>query len=106
MPLIVYASLDLLKADAEARAKETISVDLSNILSTDLAEQVETVRTHQKDPVSIYLGYLDPVYMISPYHETILRRSIQSCKLILTTSDPTALSLCWKNGIDYLHIVL
>lgn len=106
MPLIVYASLDLLKADAEARAKETIDVDLSNIVPSDIAGHVETVRTHQKNTISIYLGYLDPIYMISQYHETVLRRSIQSCNVILTTSDPTALSLCWKNGIDYLHIVL
>ena len=105
MPLIVYASQDVIKADGEAR-KEPIDVDLSSISSSDIAERVETIRTHQRIHTKIYIGFLDPLFMISPYHETILRRGIGDCTVIVTTSDPTALSLFWKNGTTHLHIVL
>ena len=106
MPLIVYATLDLVKGDALLRSQETDFIDLSNIACENLAEQLETIRTHQKGTPTVYVGFLDPVFMLSPYHETILRRSIGSCRILLLTSDPGTLSLSWKNGIDSLHIVL
>jgi hypothetical protein len=106
MPLIVYASLDLPKAVQMVQEKETGFIDLSKCPSGELAEQTETIRTHQKEQTSIYLGFLDPLFMMTPYHETILRRSIQSCRVVFVCSDPTALSFCWKNGIEELHLVL
>ena len=106
MPLIVYASLDIPKAVQMVQEKETGFIDLSKIPSSELAEQTETIRTHQKEQTSIYLGFLDPLFMLTPYHETILRRSIQSCRVVLVCSDPTALSFFWKNGIEELHLVL
>lgn len=106
MPLIVYASLDIPKAVQKVQEQETGYIDLSKLPSSDLAEQTETIRKHQKEKTSIYLGFLDPLFMMTPYHETILRRSIQSCRVVLVCSDPTALSFCWKNGIEELHLVL
>ena len=106
MPLIVYASLDIPKAVQMVQERESGFIDLSKLPSADLADQTETIRTHQKGQTSIYLGFLDPLFMLTPYHETILRRSIQSCRVVLVCSDPTALSFCWKNGIEELHLVL
>lgn len=107
MTLTVYASLDLPKADLEARSSlPKDCIDLSKLHSKEVADQSEIVRKHQKSPTTIYLGYIDPIYMLSPYHETILRRSIVDCNVVIVVSDPTALSLYWKNGIDNLHIVL
>ncbi len=105
MPLIVYASLDLPAADAVIRANESSYVDLSKIPSASLAEQAEVVRTHQTSVTTIYLGFLDPLSMLTPHHETILRRAVESCRVILLTSDPGALSLFWKNGISEMYIV-
>jgi hypothetical protein len=106
MPLVVYATPDLLKGDAEIRTRETNMIDISSIPSADLVEHVETIRTHQKIQTTIYLGFLDPIWMLSPYHETLLRRAIRECRLILLTSDPTLLSFSWKNGLDSLILVL
>jgi len=106
MPLIVYATLDLVKGDTLLRSQETDFIDLSNVTSENLAEQLETIRTHQKGTPTVYIGFLDPVFMLSPYHETILRRSIATCRVLLLTSDPGTLNLSWKNGIDLLHLVL
>ena len=104
MPLIVYASLDLLAADAAIRKTESSKwIDLSALPSSKLAESAETVRTHQTSMTTIYLGFLDPLVMLTPHHETLLRRAIDSCRVILLTSDPGALSLFWKNGISDLH---
>jgi hypothetical protein len=106
MPLIVHASLDLLSADAAIRARERDWIDLSNSPSNRLAEQADTVRTHQTSMTTIYLGFLDPLFMLSPQHETLLRKVITACRVILLTSDPGALSLFWKNGLSelYLHM--
>lgn len=104
MPLLVYASLDLLAADAAIRAKERNVIDLSNTPSARLAEQANTVRTHQTSMTTIYLGFLDPLFMLTPHHETLLRKVIDACRVILLTSDPGALSLFWKNGISELHL--
>lgn len=105
MPAIVYASLDLPKAVQMIRETEKDFIDLSKLPSDQLADQVETIRTHQTEPKTVFLGYVDPLYMLSPYHETILRRGIAECRIILVCSDPTALSFCWKNGIAELHCV-
>ena len=106
MPLLVYASLDLLRADAAIRATETSYLDFSTLPSSRIAEHAETVRTHQTSMTTLYLGFLDPLMMLTPHHETLLRRAIASCRVILLTSDPGALSLFWKNGISELHLTL
>ena len=105
MPAIVYASLDVLKAVQAVRDKERDFIDLSKVSSDQLAEQVETIRTHQTEPKTVFIGYIDPLYMLSPYHETILRRGLTDCRIVFVCSDPTALSFCWKNGITELHCI-
>lgn len=105
MPLIVVASTDLLRADAYVRATERDFVDFSSLPSAKLAEQAEQVRLHQTQETTLYLGFLDPVLMLSPYHETILRRAINTCRVVIVTSNPSTLSLFWKNGLSHLHIL-
>lgn len=105
MPLIVVASLDVLGADAYVRKTESDFIDFSNLPSSKLAEQAEQVRLHQTKQTTLYLGFVDPVFMLTPHHETMLRRAINACRVVLVTSDPATLSLCWKNGITHLHIL-
>jgi hypothetical protein len=106
MPLLVYASLDLLAADAAIRSKESDFLDFSSLPSSKLAETLETVRTHQPSSTTIYLGFVDPLVMLDPHHETSMRKTIATCRVLVVTSDPGALSLGWKNGISELHLVL
>jgi len=106
MPLVVYASLDLLRTDAAIRATESSYIDFSSLPSSRLADQAETVRTHQTSMTTLYLGFVDPLLMLTPHHETLLRKAIEACRVILLTSDPGALSLFWKNGISELHVSL
>jgi hypothetical protein len=105
MPLIVVASTDLIRADAFVRASESQFIDFANLVPSKLAEQAEQVRLHQTSMTTLYLGFLDPVWMLTPHHETILRRAIRACRVVLVTSDPGTLSLFWKNGLTHLHIL-
>jgi hypothetical protein len=104
MPLIVHASLDLIAADTVIRSQEQDFIDLSNIPSNRLAEQADVVRRHQTSIKTIYLGFLDPLFMLTPHHETLLRKVIDACRVILLTSDPGSLTLFWKNGITELYL--
>lgn len=100
----VWISLDLRKADDDIRAKYGKDwIDLSGVPSEDLAEQAETLLSH-KTEVPIYLGFLEPLHMLSPYHETRLRPLFRNRTVIVLCSNPSSLTFAWKNGIDSLTI--
>lgn len=96
----VVLSVDLLVADKFIREKYGNNwIDLSGVPSDELADQSDTLLGHRID-VPIYLGFLDILRMLSPYHETRLRRLFRERTVILLSSDPSSLPFSWKNGID------
>jgi hypothetical protein len=102
--LEVVLSMDLLHADGETRkAYNKNWIDLSNLSPQDIAEQSDTLLSHSTK-VPIYLGYVDPLHMLSPYHETRLRPLLRQRHAIVLCSDPATLPFAWKNGIDTLIV--
>ena len=100
----VWLSLDLLKADNDIRAKYGKDwIDLSAVTPENLADQAETLLSH-KTELPIYLGFLEPIHMLTPYHETRIRPLLRNRTVLLLCSDPAALTFAWKNGIDSLTI--
>lgn len=100
----VVLSVDLLTADKAIRqhyGKDWI--DLSGVPSENLADQADTLVGHKVD-VPIYLGYLDVLRMLSPYHETRIRPLLRSRTVIVLCSDPSCLPFAWKNGIEKLTV--
>lgn len=100
----MWLSLDLFKADNDIRTKYGKNwIDLSAVAPESIAEQAETLLSH-KTEVPIYLGFLEPLNMLSPYHETRIRPLLRYRTVVLLCSDPAALTFAWKNGIDSLTI--
>ena len=100
----MFLSLDIWKADTNIRehyGKDWI--DLSGLPPDQLAEQAETLISH-KATAPIYLGFLDPLSMLSAYHETRIRPLLRMRDVLLLCSDPASLPFAWKNGIDVLLI--
>jgi len=53
----------------------------------------------------MYLGFLDPLQMLSPPHEAACRRVFRECTVAFTTSNPLLLPYSWKNGTAKVVVV-
>jgi len=103
--LWVYAGLDLTKTSSIAKLNlPTNSVDLSKVVTSDLSKTVHDFCNHNKRG-HMYLGYLDPLLMLHPTDETLLRRGFTECDMTIVVSNPRILPRSWKNGITYLKVI-
>lgn len=103
--LWVHAGLNLVNCDRLARADLPKGyTDLSKTPMTDLVRELETVQSHFPGAF-IYLGYLDPLLMMNPQHDTRCRKAFRDCTVSLVVSNPLLLPYSWKNGTDRLTVV-
>lgn len=103
--LWVHAGLDLVKCDRLARAELPKGyTDLSKTPMTDLVRELETVQSHFPGAF-VYLGYVDPLLMMNPQHDTRCRKAFRHCTVSLVVSNPLLLPYSWKNGTDLLTVV-
>ena len=103
--LWVYAGLDLVKCDRLARTDLPKGyTDLSKTPMSDLVRELETVQSHFPGAF-VYLGYLDPLLMMNPQHDTRCRKAFRDCTVSLVVSNPLLLPYSWKNGTDRLTVV-
>ena len=103
--LWVFGGLDLLECDRMARKDLPAGyIDLSKTRACDIPEAIRTIQSHHANP-SIYIGYLDPLWMLTPPQEVLCRSALRSCTVGLVVSNPLILPLSWKNGTDRLVIV-
>jgi hypothetical protein len=78
-------------------------VDLSMIPSSDLAEQCEIILTHKTEG-SIFLGYLEPGWMLDPKHEARIRSTIRKFDTYMICFHLQSLPFSWKNEIKILYV--
>lgn len=103
--LWVYAGLNLVECDKIARtALPTGYIDISKTRAADLSETMLTIYSHHPG-ASIYLGFLDPLLMISPSQEAACRKVLRECTVALVVSNPLLLPYSWKNGTSKLVVV-
>jgi hypothetical protein len=103
--LWVYASVDLLSAHKQALEELPSGyVDLRKLSSDMLSNAVRDFCDHHRTG-HIYLGFLDPLLMLHPIQETLLRRGFQQCNVSIVVSNPYLLPFSWKNGIQRLVVV-
>ena len=103
--LWVYAGLNLVECDRLARLDLPKGyTDLSKTISSDLVREVETVQSHFPGAF-IYLGYVDPLLMLNPQHDTRCRKVFRACTVSVVVSNPFLLPYSWKNGTDRLTVV-
>jgi hypothetical protein len=103
--LWVYAGLDLAACDRLARSSLPSGyIDVSKTRTAELAETMTTIYTHHPG-CSMYLGFLDPLQMLSPPHEAACRRVFRECTVAFATSNPFLLPYAWKNGTAKVVVV-
>jgi hypothetical protein len=103
--LHVFAGLNLIECDA--RARQTLPpgfIDLSKTRAGSLASELQTVYEHHSD-THVYLGYLDPILMLSAPDEVLTRRAFRKLAVTAVVSNPLILPYAWKNGLEQLVIV-
>ena len=96
--LFVYT---FFKSFEEIRKKCTI--DLSTTPVDSLAESCDSILSHHKDSV-IFLGYLEPGWMLDPKHEPRMRKMIRKFEVILVCFHLESLPFSWKNEIDTVYL--
>jgi hypothetical protein len=102
--LWVYAGLNLL--ECIKHAKEDLpkhAVDLSKVNTEHLPKAIQDFCNHHETG-HIFLGFLDPLLMLHPTEETLLRRGFTQCDMSVIVSNPCLLPLSWKNGCEKLRI--
>jgi len=103
--LWVYAGLNLVDCDRVARLDLPKGfTDLSKTPASNLAGELETVQSHFPG-ARVYLGYVDPLLMLSPQNDTRCRKAFRDCTVSMIVSNPLLLPYSWKNGTDRLTVV-
>ncbi len=85
-------------------SNETIpkSIDLSRTPSTELADTADALLQHHA-PCSVFLGYLEPGWMLETKHQIRLRKLIRTFDVHLICFFLESLPFSWKNEIDTIY---
>ena len=74
-------------------------LDLSRVPSSKLADEADSIVNHHKACV-VFLGYLEPGWMLEPSHQTRMRKLFRKFPVGLVTQFVESLPFSWKNEID------
>lgn len=77
-------------------------IDLSKTPLQLLAEECQSIVNHHKD-CCVFLGYLEPGWMLEPTHQTRLRKLIRKFPVGLVLQYSESLPYSWKNEIDIIY---
>jgi hypothetical protein len=103
--LWVYSGLDVLKTSQVAKEELPPNfIDLSKVPSENLVKAVTDYCNHHSTG-HMYIGYLEPLLMLHPMEETLLRRGFTQCDMSVVVSNPYLLPLSWKNGTSHLRVI-
>lgn len=103
--LWVYAGLNLAECDALARtALPTGYIDISKTRVDELSVTLQTIYSHHPG-ASIYIGFLDPLLMLTAPQEAACRKVFRACTVAFVTSNPFIMPYSWKNGTERLVVV-
>jgi hypothetical protein len=105
--LFVYAGLNLRECDRRVRlAIPSDCIDMSKTAMTAIVSDIRTIYMHHgSGQRSVYLGFLDPLLMLTQPDEALCRQVFRKLDVYIVVSNPFILPLSWKNGISKLVIV-
>jgi hypothetical protein len=103
--LWVYAGLDVIQTSKIAKEELPKNyLDLSKVYSENIGKAIIDYCNHHTTG-HLYLGYLDPLLMLHPMEETLMRRGFMQCDMSIVVSNPHLLPISWKNGTSHLRVV-
>ena len=105
---MLYISTDLSKfhefsEDFQKTHESEHYIDLSKIPLIDLASECDSIVAHHKN-CSVFLGYLEPGWMIDSASQTRLRKLIRKFPVAVVCYFLESLPFSWKNEIDILYL--
>jgi hypothetical protein len=77
-------------------------IDLSKVPSEQLANESDSIFDHHSK-CSIFIGYLEPGWMLEPAHQTRMRRLIRKFDVYMVCFFPESIPFSWKNEIDIFY---
>jgi hypothetical protein len=81
---------------------DMIFLDLSKVPSSHLADEVNSIVTHHSN-CCVFLGYLEPGWMLEPSHQTRIRKLFRKFPVAMTINFVESLPFSWKNEIHTLY---
>ena len=83
--------------------RKQIDIDLSMLSSELLADECDRILDHHSDK-KVFLGYLEPGWMLDPKHDARIRRLIRKFDVYMVCVFPESLSFSWKNEIGLVYL--
>jgi len=77
-------------------------LDLSRISSKFLVDEVDSIMIHH-NKCCIFLGYLDPGWMLELTHQTRIRKLFRKFSVAFITNFVESIPFSWKNEIDTFY---
>lgn len=77
-------------------------LDLSKVGSSNLAYESLAIVNHHSDIV-VFLGYLEPGWMLEPAHQVQLRKLIRKFPVAVVCKFVDSIPFSWKNEIDTVY---
>ena len=77
-------------------------LDMSKINSNELANESESIVSHHSNCI-VFLGYLEPGWMLSPPDQTRLRKLFRKFPVALVSFFPESLPYSWKTDIETIY---
>ncbi len=77
-------------------------IDLSKTPLQSLADECDAIINHHRD-CCVFLGFLEPGWMLEPTHQTRLRKLIRKFPIGLVLQYSESLPYSWKNEIDIIY---
>jgi hypothetical protein len=82
--------------------KDLRCIDLSNLQSSLLSVESTSICNHHKS-CCVFLGYLEPGWMLEPTHQVQLRKLFRKFPVGIVTEFSESLPFSWKNEIDTIY---
>lgn len=83
-------------------SSHSLVIDLSKVPSSELANECDSVTNHHTD-CAVFLGYLEPGWMIDATHQTRMRALIRKFTVGIVLFYPESLPYSWKNEIEVFY---
>ena len=77
-------------------------LDLSRVASCKLADECDSIVSHHSK-CSVFLGYLEPGWMLDPTHQTRMRKLFRKFPVAFITNFVESIPFSWKNEIDTFY---
>jgi hypothetical protein len=79
-------------------------IDLSKVPSSELSQECSAIVSHHKS-CAVFLGYLEPGWMLDLPSQTRLRTLIRKFPVAFACNFLDSLPFSWKNEIDILYSI-